>query len=146
MALKRRGVKNSGRANYPTASEAVANRRKFLKLLGRSLLAASVFGLAACTRVGRKMAVDAKDAGPVEDEWGYAGGIWIDLKDRQDLVGLQPPPDAEDQWPAPGGLEVLVEEEKWPVPGDLTWEEKPGAPDPEVTPWNDDEDWVPAGG
>jgi len=146
MTLKRRRVKRNERANYPTAVEARANRRRFLKLLGRSLLGASVFGLASCTNSAGKMLVDTKDAGLVEEDWSMAGGMPDDAWDRQDGGGPHVHPDTEDQWPAPGGLEVLVDEEEWHVEGDLTGVDESGTPDPDVVPEIEEEDWNIAGG
>ena len=103
MTLKRRRVKNNGRANYPTAAEALANRRKFLKLLGRGLLGASVFGLAACTKSAGKMPVDADDR-----HWWSDGTMAP--PNELDVPDTQLRPEAVEEYWAPDGLPSYPDE------------------------------------
>ncbi len=142
--------KKRGNANYPTHDRARNARRQFLKILGKSLLALPVAGLANACGIGREehWQTSGDQAPPdwlepdpdiIEDDLYSLGGIAAEDIDYQqpeveefELGGVAPPPDIQEEdfpplsgdAPPPDLIEQpdLQEEDFPPLPGEAPFE------------------------
>ncbi|MBM4356277.1 MAG: hypothetical protein FJ109_21215 [Deltaproteobacteria bacterium] len=95
MELKRRKVAGTSKAKYPTHEEARSDRRRFLNLLGRGLLAAPLLGVAGCEFGSKKkLPVDAAADAVLEPDYTL-GGV------APDSIGVEP--DNGPDWNLSGG-------------------------------------------
>ncbi len=123
--IKRKPRKRQPKSDYATLADARRNRRDFLRLLGKGLLAIPVAGLANACGVGRKEEADevyavtgdlVGDDTYSEPEYELAGGARFEpdeysepdyeLAGDEDLVDVYTEPDYE----LAGGLEAPEEE------------------------------------
>lgn len=87
MPLKRKRVKAKKTVEYPNVAQAQADRRRFLKLLGKGLLGVSVLGLARCgDGAGRYLMGDGQGEDVLGVEDTFYEPDWA-------LGGVAPPPD-----------------------------------------------------
>ena len=87
MVLKRKKVRKTEPTAYPTLAEAGKDRRAFLKILGRGMIAVPVLGLARCNLGSSNVTKDAADDAAAEPDWQTMGVAPIDVRD--------PPPDPD---------------------------------------------------
>ena len=108
-------------ANYPTHDNARNNRRQFLKILGRGLLAIPAAGLANACGIGREAQFESPGGMEAPDWWEtdpdvrdedlyQLGGVAPEDIDYQhpdveefDVGGVSPPPDIEEEFPPLAG-------------------------------------------
>lgn len=141
MKLERKKAKKEGTVAYPTATQARQDRRHFLAVIGRGLLAAPLAAMASACGIGRDSFQTSgvprppEDLGPEEDfttmgvapndiesepeQYDLAGIAPRDVKEEfPPLAGDMPPPDAiskPDGCPKPGDAEG----EFPPLPGEM---------------------------
>jgi hypothetical protein len=145
MKLQRRKATGTTKASYPTHEEAKSDRRSFLSLLGRGLVAAPLLGMAGCEFAGKKKG--PADAGAdVLGEPDYTlGGV------APDGIGVEPDtgPDSGPDWNLSGGAPMDPDlrtppDEDYQVAGDLGSEVQ--APDLKPQPDAAEEDVPPLAG
>ncbi len=108
--IKRKPRKGQPKSDYATYADARRNRRDFLRLLGRGLMALPVAGLASACGVGRES----------EENFELSGKVSADIHNNPDLIQE---PDYELAGGAPFDPDQYGQpEETFEVPGDLEWE------------------------
>jgi len=157
MTLKRKKVKRRQAAEYPTVDQARQHRRRFLRILGKGLLAAPLMGLARCG-AGREQLGDAGNAPDVigDPDWMVAGNVDIPEPDWHmmgiapwDIEDPRPDPDAvEPDWPVAGDMDPPdIKEDFPPMPGEAVDPDiLPQKPDTGSYPQDVEEDWPIPGG
>lgn len=107
MKLERRKAKRTQQAAYPTGEKVLRNRRDFLKILGKGLLAIPAVGLVGCG-IGREKEEEGELMGilVMPEDWTPEDVTEDTWEHGIDVGGVAPPPDIEtpdEDWVSPGG-------------------------------------------